>query len=102
MVTLILEIAWAVSSLEGKLNFYVKQCEVQDMSRDPPSGINIIDESCYSEAAEAGPLGGALTNRLVKRVSQFQYRSFSYHKLGQNQQKLKCEIEFCVIDGSTR
>merc|ERR1712048_791933 len=95
------EVSWAVSTLENKIHFYVKECQVLDMMLDEPSGISIIKDSCFSRTAGAGPIGDARQTKIVPRKSQFRYVSFSYSRARITRQKLRCEIKFCYMQDNS-
>lgn len=91
-------IVWRVTSLEGKIGLYIKQCNVQDVGKDH-AGIPIISNSCYAGVVRAEPLGDArskVTNKFVWHKSQFTYKSFAYSTSSSGKQKLVCAVEFCL------
>ena len=91
-------ISWSVVTLQGKVGFYVKQCNVHDVGQ-VHAGIAVISQSCYAQIVRAEPLGDARskeTHKFVWQQSQFTYKSFAYSKNSSGKQKLVCAVEFCI------
>merc|ERR1712002_447115 len=84
---LFVEAEWSVTSLDGKLEFFIESCSIRDVpsdGSDTGSTIDIIHDSCY-----ASGLGG--------NIAQFSYRSFSFDVSTPDTQELECVIGFCVV-----
>ena len=91
--TLYPKINWKVTTLVGKVGFYIKSCDVEDVSVGAASAIHIISKSCYAKVVTAKPAG----NKFVDRDAMFEYTSFSYNTKVADSQRLVCEVEFCLL-----
>lgn len=91
--TLYPKINWKVSSLIGKVGFYIQSCRVEDVNVGAASGVTIISKSCYARVVNAKSSG----NKFVDREAKFEYASFAYNTKVADTQRLICEVEFCIV-----
>ena len=90
---------WTLTSLNGKIQFYVKKCEVT--SEYSETAVAIISQACFAQVVQAEPIGAAVANKLVIEKSQFKYDSFSFVPDGVDEQALSCDIQFCIVEDAT-
>lgn len=98
--TLYAQVTWDVSTT--KLGFYVRSCDVYNVSdpfdvSDPK--IRIIEDSCYAGVVDATILPNRANGLFVYNDAQFSYKSFSFDTGVIDKQKISCNIQFCTSVG---
>ena len=85
-------VKWEVTTLSGKVGFYVNKCEVINISQNTQK-IAIVDDSCYATVVQAK----YNDEKFGETEAKFEYTSFSFDTAAVDKQMLSCSIEFCTI-----
>lgn len=96
------EVTWNVKSLEEKVQFYIKNCRIEQMIDEKPLTVTIVSDNCYSAAVKARL---QQARHLSNRSSKFSYKSFTVgNHLPQSldhQERLSCDIHLCTTNQPT-
>merc|ERR1712176_125577 len=93
------KVSWTVDSaspLTEKINWYVDDCTVSDVADDSLK-VDVIKDQCFASVINAI---NTSPNMLSTSDFRFTFKSFAFTKAGNGNQKISCNINFCLKDNN--
>jgi len=98
--TFYVRVTWSVGDAEtypmaAKLNWYVSDCTVSDVNLGTGKSVTIIEDQCFAGVLDTTKVSATMQS---DEMFKFTYKSFSFNDSGGGEQKISCDIQFCLKD----